>query len=106
MAHNSFVSLFSGAGGLDIGLEEAGWVCHYASDVDRDAVETLNLNKGRRLVHSLALSEAFIEEADVRHSSGADILAKGGVRRGGVTLLAGGPPCQSWSSAEIGRAHV
>ncbi|MGA9164987.1 MAG: DNA cytosine methyltransferase [Thiobacillus sp.] len=103
MAHNSFVSLFSGAGGLDIGLEEAGWVCHYASDVDRDAVETLNLNKGRRLVHSLALNEAFIEQADVRHSSGADILAKGGVRRGEVMLLAGGPPCQSWSSA--GHQH-
>lgn len=103
MAFNSFVSLFSGAGGLDIGLEEAGWVCHYASDVDKNAAETLNLNKGRRLTHTVALKEAFLEQADVRHASGADILAKGGIRRGEVTLLAGGPPCQSWSSA--GHQH-
>ncbi|CAA7618866.1 DNA cytosine methyltransferase [Magnetospirillum sp. UT-4] len=103
MARNSFVSLFSGAGGLDIGLEEAGWVCHYASDLDQDAVETLTANKGRRLARSVALNEAFVERADVRHSMGRDILAKGGIRRGDVTLLAGGPPCQSWSSA--GHQH-
>ena len=103
MARNSFVSLFSGAGGLDIGLEEAGWVCHYASDLDDDAVETLTRNKGRRLVHAVALQDAFVERADVRRSAGKDILAKGGVRRGEITLLAGGPPCQSWSSA--GHQH-
>lgn len=103
MAVNSFVSLFSGAGGLDIGLEEAGWQCHYASDVDADAVDTLRRNSGRRLARSVALSHTFVERADVRHSSGVDILAKGGVRRGDVILLAGGPPCQSWSSA--GHQH-
>lgn len=103
MAVNSFVSLFSGAGGLDIGLEEAGWQCHYASDLDVDAVETLRRNAGRRLAHSMALDKAFVERADVRQSTGADILAKGGIRKGDVTLLAGGPPCQSWSSA--GHQH-
>ena len=99
MSQNTFVSLFSGAGGLDIGLEEAGWACRYASDIDEDAVETLVLNTGRRLQRSVALSQAFVEQADVRRTSGYDILAKGGLRRGDATLLAGGPPCQSWSSA-------
>lgn len=99
MAVNSFVSLFSGAGGLDIGLEEAGWRCRYASDVNADAVETLRRNSGRRWKRSTVLEEAFVEQADVRKVVGADILAKAGVRKGGVTLLAGGPPCQSWSSA-------
>jgi len=103
MAVNSFVSLFSGAGGLDIGLEEAGWVCSYASDVDADAVETLSRNRMRRLAHAVALDQAYVERADVRQSTGADILTKGGIRKGDVMLLAGGPPCQSWSSA--GHQH-
>lgn len=103
MATNSFVSLFSGAGGLDIGLEEAGWQCHYASDIDEDAVETLRRNAGRQLVRTIALEHAFIEQADVRLTIGPEILAKAGLRSGDVTLLAGGPPCQSWSSA--GHQH-
>jgi DNA (cytosine-5)-methyltransferase 1 len=103
MAQNSFVSLFSGAGGLDIGLEGAGWHCNYASDVDVDAVATLRRNAGRRLDRCVALNHAFVEQADVRQSTGTDICAKGGIRKGDVTLLAGGPPCQSWSSA--GHQH-
>ena len=84
---------------MDIGLEEAGWVCGYASDIDHHAVKSLSLNKGRKLARSVALSRSFIEQGDVRNAGGADILTKAGMRRGDVTLLAGGPPCQSWSSA-------
>jgi DNA (cytosine-5)-methyltransferase 1 len=94
-----FVSLFSGAGGLDLGFEAAGWDCLYASDIDANAVETLELNKGRRFHGTPALSHAYIERADVRESSGRDILAKAGIRRGDAYAVVGGPPCQSWSSA-------
>ncbi len=94
-----FVSLFSGAGGLDLGFEAAGWGCMYASDIDANAVETLQINKGKRVHGIPALNHTFIERADVREASGSDILAKAGIRRGDAYAVVGGPPCQSWSSA-------
>ena len=42
----AYVSLFSGAGGLDLGLERAGWRTAYASDNDANAVETLLRERG------------------------------------------------------------
>lgn len=91
----TFVSVFSGAGGLDIGLQEAGWTCVYATDFDRHAVETLQANAAAGRFHA----DGLIRQADIRDVSGAEILSDIGRGRGDVQLLAGGPPCQSWSSA-------
>ena len=95
-----FLSVFSGAGGLDAGLEDAGWRCRYATDFDKLAVSTLEMNRGVRLPSGRkALQETFIEHADIRNLSARDIASKAGFRKGSVPLMAGGPPCQSWSSA-------
>lgn len=91
-----FASLFSGAGGLDIGFEQAGWACSYASDIDSISVGTIleNRNLGSRY-----FADAFVEAADIRDTRGREILAKAGLRKGDLHALVGGPPCQSWSSA-------
>ncbi len=94
------ISLFSGAGGMDLGLEMAGWRTAYACDLDPFAVETLTANAGLDLGdRRKAFGDAFIERADVTKLRANEILAKAGVQKGAVTLLTGGPPCQSWSSA-------
>ena len=90
-----FVSLFSGAGGLDLGLVRAGWQCSFASDIDSTAVKTLASNMSK----IEQANPAVVECADVQSLTAMDIFQKTGLRRGEVTLLAGGPPCQSWSSA-------
>jgi DNA (cytosine-5)-methyltransferase 1 len=95
-----YISLFSGAGGLDLGLELAGWRTSYASDNDPFAIATLKLNAGLDIGGGKrAFEGTFIECADIRSLDAASILAKSGLSKGGVPLLAGGPPCQSWSSA-------
>ena len=83
------VSLFSGGGGLDIGLGAAGFKTLFANDVIPQCCATLekNLNK-----------EATVVCADIKKVSGADIRKALGLKKDEfVDLLAGGPPCQAFS---------
>lgn len=89
----SAVSLFSGAGGLDLGLEEAGWDVLAQVEMDYDSAATLerqakNRQKPTRVVN------ARVE--DVRPE---DLMDDLGLVRGELTLLAGGPPCQPFTTS-------
>jgi DNA (cytosine-5)-methyltransferase 1 len=84
------LSLFSGAGGMDIGLEAAGFDTVGCVEIDTLARETLRLN---RPDWNLLTPTDVIDFAD--QLSPASI----GLGEGDLSLLAGGPPCQPFSTA-------
>ncbi|WP_199698459.1 DNA cytosine methyltransferase [Deinococcus cavernae] len=92
MPDESHISLFSGAMGLDLGLEGAGFHTVATVELDRAARETIAVN-ARRRGHDLFIG------TDITQLSAADLLAATGLRRGEVTLVSGGPPCQPFSTA-------
>lgn len=90
------VSLFSGAMGLDIGLEETDRFEILACvEKEHAFVETIRLNhRAGRLHPDLKIFENDINELDPQ-----EVLKEIGLKPGEVDLLVGGPPCQSFSTA-------
>lgn len=89
MSAPKVVSLFSGAGGLDYGLESAGFETAVALEIDHDCCETMRASRPAWNVIERSVFEVPTEE----------ILRTGKLKAGGVDLLVGGPPCQPFSKA-------
>lgn len=85
------ISLFSGAGGLDLGARLAGCESLICVDNDESAIATLALNR------TFARAEKLL--ADVRTLNGNLLRRKIGMKKGALPLVIGGPPCQSFSKA-------
>ena len=92
----SVVSLFAGAGGLDLGLESTRAFRSVACiDSDEDCINTLKTNKLRGLTshaHDF-LRDATIVKRDLTKAA----IALRGVTREPVDVVVGGPPCQAFS---------
>jgi DNA (cytosine-5)-methyltransferase 1 len=88
------VSLFSGAGGLDLGVERAGYRVVFAVENDPTAVATLNRNRARYFPD---LGE--VAQLDVTTLDPHMVMAELGVAPGEIDLLVGGPPCVAFSKS-------
>lgn len=77
------VSLFTGAGGMDIGFEKAGFQVVFANDIMKEAVETYCANRTSNVMIRGDL-RGMLEKLDAFQ---------------GVDLVFGGPPCQGFSVA-------
>lgn len=79
-SRGTFVSLYSGAGGLDLGFIRAGFTPIWANDIDPFAAQTYRANVGD-------------------HIAVGDVRAQRLPPAGSAELVIGGPPCQGFSVA-------
>ena len=80
------ISLFSGAGGLDLGFHRAGFVTAVANEFDTKICPTFRYN----------FPDVHLIEGDIRNLNGNELPIN-------VDGIIGGPPCQSWSEGGTRR---
>lgn len=91
------ISLFSGAGGMDIGLESTGrFVTLACLEKEEAFVDTLKANRD---VGNLGTPETKILRGRIENMDPIEVRESVGLQPGELDLLAGGPPCQTFSTA-------
>lgn len=78
-------AFFSGAGGLDLGFEKAGFDIVWANEYDKSIWDTYKLNHSSTYLDERSITD--IDENEIPDCDG----------------IIGGPPCQSWSEAGAHR---
>src|SRR4051794_37477240 len=95
------ISLFSGAGGLDLGCEAAGFVTAAAVEVNETAVATILANRER---YFPLLADEQIRR-DIVETAPEEILERAGASPGELELIHGGPPCTPFSKSGYWLAY-
>jgi DNA (cytosine-5)-methyltransferase 1 len=90
------IELFAGAGGLGIGVSNAGFLPAMVVEWDKWCCDTIRENKSRHVVPVRHWPEPI--EGDVRHVDFRGL-------EGRVELVTGGPPCQPFSLGGKHRAQ-
>lgn len=88
MKRHKVISLFTGAGGLDLGFEAAGFDTAVAIEIDPRCCETLRANRKWPVI-----------ETDVAKLTSSRLLTEAKLAVGEADVLIGGPPCQPFSKS-------
>jgi len=83
------IALFAGAGGLALGVESAGFDTIGLIEFDKDAADTLKRNR----------PEWNVINDDIANISCLDLEKYFCIKKGELSLLSGGAPCQAFSYA-------
>jgi DNA (cytosine-5)-methyltransferase 1 len=84
-----YISFFSGALGLDIGLEKAGLSCLATNDTDPIACQTIRANRENLPLY----------DCDIRTLTDRQLQRDLKIEREELFAIVGGPPCQAFSTA-------
>lgn len=96
MHRYNVVSLFAGAMGLDLGLEQTGrFATRAAVEHNPSIYKTIVTNRDAGNLHD---TDIHVYDRDIRSLDPLEILDDLGLEPGNVDLLVGGPPCQSFST--------
>ena len=88
---NNIISFFAGAGGMDLGFEQAGFDIKLAVEIDPIMCQTLELNRKNDTL--------TIYEKNILDATAEEVLQQAKLRKGEVAGMIGGSPCQSFSTA-------
>lgn len=94
----TYIDLFSGCGGLSLGLHNAGWKGAFAIEKSEDAFKTLEHNLIKKKKHfdwPNWLEQKHHDINEILENNSNELIKL----RGKIDLVAGGPPCQGFSMA-------
>jgi len=86
------ISLFTGAGGIDIGLERAGCETVLQHEWSEGPCQTLIGNRPKWFRHSALI------QGDIRKTPTSMLLREAGLQIGEARMIVGGPPCQGFTT--------
>tara|TARA_X000000950_G_scaffold75161_1_gene93864 strand:+ start:1166 stop:2413 length:1248 start_codon:yes stop_codon:yes gene_type:complete len=97
----TFIDLFAGCGGLSLGLEQAGFHPVYVNELNKDAMATyLENRKEYPLLHDKRFHSYDIYELTKKKKLEELIInlkKEFNLKKGDISLVVGGPPCQGYS---------
>ena len=93
IAHLNFIDLFSGAGGISVGVKSAGFNKIASVEIDNDASNTIRKN----------FPESVHFEMPIEHLS--EQMLTDALKGRKVDVVFGGPPCQGFSVAGVRNPH-
>jgi DNA (cytosine-5)-methyltransferase 1 len=100
----SYIDLFAGCGGLSLGLYNAGWKGMFAIEKNKDAFDTLKHNLIQNKKH-FEWPDWFPQQNHDIDKVLVDYKEQLMGLRGKVDLVAGGPPCQGFSTAGLRKEN-
>ena len=92
------IDLFAGCGGFSCGISAAGYNVIGAVELDKDACDTLRKNAYH------AFPNMKVINTDITKLSAEQLMKTTGIKKGELSLMIGGPPCQGFSFVNTKRS--